>query len=112
MWVWVLHRITGIFIIFYGISHLLEIMVSHFGPGIYNLIFGWGYTWWMQTLDILLVAALLYHSMNGLRVILLDMGIGVRKHKLVFTATMLLALATFSLFVVDVLPYILGKPIL
>ena len=112
MWVWVLHRITGIFIIFSGFCHMIEIMLSHFGPDVYNVLFGLGYSWWLQAHHVLLIAALLYHSMNGLRVILFDLGIGVRRHKLVFIVVMLVALVGFVLFAVEALPYIIGRPVL
>jgi len=111
MWAWVLHRLTALFIIGYGLIHLLEVMVSHFGSGVFNAFFGLGYTWWMQTLDLLLMAALLFHSMNGLRIILLDLGIGARKHKLGFTVAMLAGLALYCLVAVNILPYVIGRPL-
>ena len=111
MWLWVLHRLTALFIIIYGLIHLLEIMVSHFGSDVFDAFFGLGYTWWMQTLDLLLMAALLFHSMNGLRVILLDLGIGVRKYKLGFAVAMLAGLALYCFVAVTILPYIIGRPL-
>ena len=35
-------------------------------------------------LDLLLVWAVLFHAMNGVRVVLMDMGVGIHRHKLVF----------------------------
>ena len=111
MWVWVLHRLTALFIIGYGLIHLLEVMLSHFGPDIFDAFFGLGYTWWIQTLDLLLMAALLYHSMNGLRIILLDLGIGLRRHKLGFVVAMVAGLALYCFVAIDILPYIIGRPL-
>jgi len=111
MWVWVLHRLTALFLIGYVFFHLLEIGLSHFGADVFDKLFGWGYSWWMQTFDLLLMAALLYHGMNGLRIILLDLGVGVRRHKLVFAAVMLVALVIYYLLAVDILPYIIGRPL-
>ena len=50
--------------------------------------------------------------MNGLRIILLDLGIGIRRHKLFFAIAMLAGLVAFYFFVVEALPYIIGRPIL
>ena len=111
MWAWVFHRVTALFIIGYGLIHLLEVMVSHFGSDVFDAFFGLGYTWWMQTLDLLLMAALLFHSMNGLRIILFDLGIGIRHHKLGFTLTMIAGLALYCFVAATILPYIIGKPL-
>jgi succinate dehydrogenase/fumarate reductase cytochrome b subunit len=37
------------------------------------------------------VCAVIYHAMNGFRVVLFDMGIGIRKQKLVFWIMMAIA---------------------
>ncbi len=42
-------------------------------------------------LDFLLVMAVIYHAMNGFRVILFDLGIGIKRQKLVFWITMAIA---------------------
>ena len=93
----------------YLLFHLVEVMLSHFGPDVYDIFFGWGYTWWIQSLDLLLMAALLFHAMNGLRIILFDLGIGIRKQKIVFAGVMLLGLVVFCLVALDILPYIIGR---
>ena len=109
MWVWVFHRITGLFLLCYLLFHLVEVMLSLFGEDIFDKFFGWGYTWWMQSLDLLLIAALLFHGMNGLRIILFDLGIGIRKQKIVFASVMLLALVTYYFVAIDILPYVIGR---
>jgi len=111
MWVWVLHRLTALFIIVYGLIHLLEVMVSHFGSDVFDVFWGLGYTWWIQTLDLLLMAAILFHSMNGLRIILLDLGIGARKYKLGFAVAMLAGLTLYCFVAAIILPYIIGGPL-
>jgi len=57
------------------------------------------------------MAALLFHSMSGLRIVLLDLGIGARKHKLGFTVAMLAGLALYCLVAVNILPYVIGRPL-
>jgi succinate dehydrogenase / fumarate reductase cytochrome b subunit len=39
-------------------------------------------------MDFLLVIVVIYHAMNGLRVVLFDLGVGIRRQKLVFWITM------------------------
>jgi succinate dehydrogenase / fumarate reductase cytochrome b subunit len=38
----------------------------------------------LVAMDFLLVVVVIYHAMNGFRVVLFDMGIGIRRQKLVF----------------------------
>jgi succinate dehydrogenase / fumarate reductase cytochrome b subunit len=42
-------------------------------------------------MDFLLVCAVVYHGVNGFRVVLFDLGIGIRKQKLVFWIMMAVA---------------------
>ena len=45
----------------------------------------------MVALDFLLVFVVIYHAMNGLRVVLFDVGLGIRRQKAVFWVTMAIA---------------------
>jgi len=107
MWAAVLHRLTGLYLIGYLSFHLFEMALSLFGPAAFDKFFGWGYTWWMQVLDLGLMAALLYHGMNGLRIILHDLGIGVRRHKLAFGAAMLVAAGAYAFLARDILHFMM-----
>jgi len=54
-------------------------------------------------LDFLLVCAVIYHAMNGFRVVLFDMGIGIRRQKMVFwimmaASAIIVAVAFYVLF--------------
>ncbi len=54
-------------------------------------------------LDLLLVAVVLYHALNGVRVVLFDLGVGIRQQAvlfwiiLVFTTAVLAVATYFSL---------------
>ena len=43
--------------------------------------------------DLVLLAAVMFHAFNGFRILLLDAGIGVRRHKPVFWALMVVTAA-------------------
>ena len=69
---WLGHRLSGIGVLLYLFMHIVENATLAFGPEVYD---------WTQTLfrnlpvrlgEILLMAALVYHSLNGLRVIVMD----------------------------------------
>ncbi len=61
-------------------------------------------------LDLALVVAVLYHALNGVRVILMDLGIGVRSHKLVYWICMAVVVIVFAIFAYVAFAYIItGK---
>ena len=69
---WFGHRASGIGVLIYLFMHIVENATLSFGPDVYD---------WTQTLfrnlpvrlgEIVLMAALVYHSLNGLRVIVMD----------------------------------------
>ncbi len=109
MWVWLLHRLTGLYLIGYGAFHLVEIALSLVGVDAFDWFFGQGYSQIMQFLDLGLMTALFYHSLNGLRVILMDFGIGVKRHKALFAGIMAAGFLLCGYVAWEILPYILGR---
>lgn len=95
MWGWLFQRISGILLVFYLALHL---WVLHFaGQGglrfddvvkrFESPVFLW--------LDLGLLGLVLYHGFNGIRVVLLDLGIGVRMHKMLFWIFVLWGIVLF-----------------
>ena len=91
MWAWVGHRLTGIILVVYVFMHLSFLSTASSSSA--------GFADLMETtaqpafvfMDFLLVCAVIYHAMNGFRVVLFDMGIGIRRQKLVFWVMMAVA---------------------
>ena len=48
--------------------------------------------------DLALVVAVLYHALNGVRIILMDLGIGTKRHKIMFWCAMGVVVACFAIF--------------
>jgi len=93
MWAWVGHRLTGLVLVAYVFMHLSFITTASLAEG------GADFDTLMETtsqplfvaMDFLLVIVVIYHAMNGFRVVLFDMGIGIRRQKLVFWICMAVA---------------------
>lgn len=79
MWAFVLHRITGLGLVFYILLHTI-LMGSSLLSGkegfdatlavlMGNPVF--------EVLDIMLLGAVLYHGFNGIRILMFDMGVGI-----------------------------------
>ncbi|AWR20974.1 MULTISPECIES: succinate dehydrogenase, cytochrome b556 subunit [Aurantimicrobium] len=72
MWSWVLHRITGVAIFFFLLVHILDTALVRVSPEAYNAVIGTYKTPIMGLGEIGLVGAILFHALNGLRIILVD----------------------------------------
>jgi succinate dehydrogenase / fumarate reductase, cytochrome b subunit len=72
MWSWVLHRITGATIFFFLFVHVLDTALVRVSPEAYNAIIDTYKTPIIGLMEMGLVVAVLYHALNGIRIILID----------------------------------------
>ena len=72
MWSWVLHRITGATIFFFLFVHVLDTALVRVSPQAYNEVIETYKTPLVGLMEVGLVAAVLFHALNGIRVILVD----------------------------------------
>jgi succinate dehydrogenase / fumarate reductase cytochrome b subunit len=91
MWAWVGHRLTGILLVVYVFMHLSFLTQASLSHESFNSLMDVMAQPQFVFLDFLLVCAVIYHAMNGFRVVLFDLGIGIRRQKLVFWITMAVA---------------------
>jgi len=81
MWSWVGHRITGVVIFFYLLVHVLDTSMVRVSPEAYDVVIGAYKTWYFALGEAGLVAAILFHALNGLRIILVDFWKGGSRHQ-------------------------------
>ena len=85
MWSWVLHRITGVAIYFFLLVHVLDTSLVRLSPEAYNAVIDTYKTPVMGIGEAALVAAIVFHAFNGLRIILIDFwSFGTRHQKAMF----------------------------
>lgn len=72
MWSWVAHRITGIAIFFFLLVHVLDTAMVRVSPEAYNAVMSTYKNPIMGLGEAVLVAAIVYHAFNGIRLILVD----------------------------------------
>jgi len=80
-WAWILHRITGLGLTFYILLHIIALTGLLKGEAAFNeemalfkspvFLFG---EWFLGTL-------VMFHAINGIRIVLVDLGDGARYHK-------------------------------
>jgi succinate dehydrogenase / fumarate reductase cytochrome b subunit len=69
---WLMHRITGVAIILFLFAHVVDTAVVGWGPDAYNRVVTVYENPIVRLLELGLVAAVLYHSFNGVKIMLLD----------------------------------------
>jgi len=85
MWSWVLHRITGVAIFFCLLVHILDTALVRVSPEAYNAVINAYKTPIMGLGETGLVAAIGFHALNGLRIILIDFwSVGTKHQRLMF----------------------------
>ena len=81
MWSWVAHRITGVAIFFFLLVHVLDTALVRVSPEAYNAVIATYKNPIMGLGETGLVAAIVYHAFNGLRIILIDFWKGGTKNQ-------------------------------
>ncbi len=72
MWSWVLHRITGVSIFFFLFAHVIDTAMVRVSPEAYNIAVETYKNPLVGVMEVGLVAAVLLHALNGVRIILVD----------------------------------------
>jgi len=109
MWSWVLHRITGVAIFFFLLVHVLDTALVRLSPEAYNAVISTYKTPLIGLAELGLVAAILFHALNGLRVILIDFWRkGVKYQNVMFWVVVAIALIVFLGFAPRHLSHVFG----
>ncbi|SFH27386.1 succinate dehydrogenase subunit C [Desulfotomaculum arcticum] len=95
MWAWILHRITGIGLVLYLLLHATLMAFSLIkGNEAFNAVLTALMTNpVLHYMELLLVGAIIYHGLNGIRLLLFDIGIGFTRQKEIFWVAMVLGAA-------------------
>jgi succinate dehydrogenase / fumarate reductase cytochrome b subunit len=72
MWSWVAHRITGVMLFFFLFAHVIDTAMVRVSPEAYNTAVETYKNPVVGLMEVGLVAAFLFHGLNGIRVILVD----------------------------------------
>ena len=91
MWAYALNRLTGIGLVVYLYLHLGVLSLLARGQSSWDSFVSLARSPYYLALDVLLLAGILIHGLNGLRVALTGFDIGVRAQKTLFGILMLVA---------------------
>ena len=111
MWSWLFHRISGLGVLLFLLIHIVDISLLNFGSKVYNegiALFG---TAIVRLLSMALIGGLLYHSFNGVRIILIDFWPkGARYQGTMFAIVMILTIVCFLPMAYFVIGPVFGWP--
>lgn len=100
----ILHRISGIVLALYLLIHIWDIgAVTRGGAQSFNEAMAIFDTPFWKIMDALLVAAVLFHAFNGIRILLFDAGVGLKYQRAMFWISLLLTLGIFIMVFVKVI---------
>jgi succinate dehydrogenase / fumarate reductase cytochrome b subunit len=99
---WILHKVTGVFLVVYLLMHIFIVGQGVRGEEAFDEALAFVQKPVFVFLDAGLAGVVAYHAFNGLRVVAFDLGWGIRRQKLLFWLSLLLSVAVFlgSLWVV------------
>lgn len=99
MWSWVLHRISGVGIFFFLLVHVLDTALVRVSPEAYNVVIESYKTPIIGIAELGLVGAILFHGLNGLRVIAVDFwSKGVKYQAIMFWAVLAITIVLVAAF--------------
>jgi succinate dehydrogenase / fumarate reductase cytochrome b subunit len=108
MWAWLFFRISGLILVFYLGAHIVIISTGQFDK--LDALMKTFDNPVLILADLALVVAVLYHALNGVRIILMDLGIGIKQHKIMFWSAMAVVVICFAIFAYVAFTYIItGK---
>lgn len=94
-WAWILHRISGIALIAYVYMHIWSLSPLSQGEKAFNDKMELYSTTLFSVIEWLLFAFVLFHSLNGIRIVLVDWADGARYHKQLYLYTWIIGIIMF-----------------
>jgi len=109
-WSWIAHRVTGVAIILFLFAHIVDTALVGWGPNAYNRVVNVYKNPIVGLLELGLVAAVIYHALNGLRIMAIDFWPKLvdRNRQLIY-ATMTIYLAGMAPIAVIMIRHILKE---
>ena len=71
-WAWIFHRVTGVGVFFFLLVHVIDTAFIGWGPELYNKAMSIYRTPFFRVGEVVLAGMVLYHALNGVRIIIID----------------------------------------
>lgn len=97
-WAFILNRVTALGLTLYLIMHLMVLSLLVKGPQYYDKFINLAHSPFVLFGELLVIAAGVIHGINGIRIALTSIGIGIHYQKQIFVISMLIALIFIAIF--------------
>jgi succinate dehydrogenase / fumarate reductase, cytochrome b subunit len=71
-WAWIFHRVTGVGVFLFLLIHVLDTALIGWGPEPYNKMMALYHMPFFRIGEVVLTGMVLYHALNGVRIIIID----------------------------------------
>jgi succinate dehydrogenase / fumarate reductase, cytochrome b subunit len=79
---WMLHRVAGVGVFVFLAFHILDIFLMAFGPEVFDTLLFFYHQFFFKLMIIFgLYLGVLYHALNGIRVVIIDFWPGMAKYQ-------------------------------
>jgi succinate dehydrogenase / fumarate reductase cytochrome b subunit len=93
-WAFVLHRISGFLVFFFLLLHVIDVSLINASAHLYNEVHELYGNVLLRMFEVGLLLALLFHAMNGIRIVLIDFFPGmVRNERKLYAGVLFITLA-------------------
>jgi succinate dehydrogenase / fumarate reductase cytochrome b subunit len=91
MWAWIFHKFTGWVLIGYLFTHIAVLSTAMSGPEVYtSTLQGLEALLIVRFLEVGLLAVAVFHILNGVRLLFVDLGVGLESQDRSFYASLVL----------------------
>jgi len=116
MYAWIIQRLSGVYLVFFLVTHILAItqasmgITTGFQAQIFDALRNPFYIGGSLTLvfDLIGLGIIAFHGLNGIRIVFLDLGFGIRKHRVGFWISMFAAIGISAYVIFLGLPLLKG----
>jgi succinate dehydrogenase / fumarate reductase cytochrome b subunit len=107
-WSWIAHRVTGVAIILFLFAHVVDTALVGWGPEAYNRVVSVYRNPFIRLLELGLVAAVIYHALNGIRIMIIDFWPKANDHnrQLIYTTVGIFLLSMIPISAIIVTPIV------
>jgi len=107
-WTWILHRITGVGVLLFLFAHIVDTALVAWGPDTYNAVIELYHSPIVQVMELGLVGAVIFHALNGVRIMIIDFWPAATVHN------RRLILTTYAVFLASMAPitFLMGRRII
>lgn len=117
VWAWLIQRVSGVALVLFIVAHVLAISQANMaliGPmfTMFDVLRNpfWAVSTSALVVDLLMLGVVAFHGMNGIRIVLFDLGVGVglRSHKVIFWIVVAIGTVTSGFVIYHGLPLLGG----